>query len=188
MERDEKLLRYLELVSKRVRHHHDALWEEEKHYSWWLYPILAGLVYVIIKDNISPWIEFVIVIGGGIIGLYLSIAAIKVIRRESLFFWRALQTSRNLVAALKINEVKLENGNPILPEDDTEYETFANLEAKARPPLGGVFGAFFRNNTGIRAVFQVTFIVTAAAFIGLMAFEGHIFCLWMVRQLIDCYQ
>lgn len=33
MDRNEKLFRYLELVSTRVMRHHDVLWEEEKHYS-----------------------------------------------------------------------------------------------------------------------------------------------------------
>ncbi len=49
-----ELLKHFELANQRIRYHHDSLWEEEKHYSWWVYILLAGLIYIYLS-NLEPY-------------------------------------------------------------------------------------------------------------------------------------
>jgi hypothetical protein len=54
MTRDQ-LINLLEINEKRVNHVHEALWEEEKHYTWISYILAGGLisVFLLIVQNID---------------------------------------------------------------------------------------------------------------------------------------
>jgi hypothetical protein len=50
MEENSELWKHLELMAQRINHHRDALWEEEKHYTWWIYITFVGLIYIFVND------------------------------------------------------------------------------------------------------------------------------------------
>ena len=88
-ERNQKLLKLLDIVSQRVRHQHSALWEEEKHYSWWVYVLFAGLIWVYTNEHLSVVQKHTIITLGGIFGMGLAFWAFQGIRRESEYFLKA---------------------------------------------------------------------------------------------------
>jgi hypothetical protein len=73
------------MVFDRLWKHHNALWEEEKHYSWWIYIILAGIIFIALSD--ASWlIKIVLVFLGSLLGLFISVVGYLVIKRESQRF------------------------------------------------------------------------------------------------------
>lgn len=88
-ERNQKLLKLLDIVSQRVRHQHSALWEEEKHYSWWVYVLFAGLIWVYTNEHLSVVQKHAIITSGGVFGMVLAFSAFKAIRREGEYFLKA---------------------------------------------------------------------------------------------------
>ncbi|MBN1862110.1 MAG: hypothetical protein JW790_00485 [Dehalococcoidales bacterium] len=147
----ENWLKYLEIISQRVRHHHDALWEEEKHYSWWIYPILAGTVWVLASKQLqsNPCLQAMIVIGACSIGIYLSWAAFMTIRREHKLFTNWL----NLQSAIE-KELK-------------ERKAIPNDTVKDIPGIG------------ITTIFKANFVVTGIAFVVIIAISAYNF-LWHI--------
>lgn len=121
--------------------------------------------------NTAPALKLGIVVAGGILGVYISVAAIKVIRRESRFFWETMSMRRNLVAALKLDKEKLVSGELVLLEQEWASMSEEELMRLATPSPGDIRKSFFSSNTGIRTVFQVTFAVTAVAFVFLIVLQ-----------------
>ena len=146
----ENWLKYLETVSKRVRHHHDALWEEVKHYSWWVYLLLAGTVWVF-ASNLAPCDKTMIIAIASFFGIYLSVAAIITIRRERLFFSRWVEIQNDIEKSLR---------------DESK------IDKNALP-----FESFPTDTPGIRIyrIFQFTFGVTGIIFIVILAIQVYRF-------------
>jgi len=159
MAKVENWLKYLDIISQRVRHHHDALWEEEKHYSWWIYPILAGTVWVLASEQLKsdPCLQTMIITGASLLGIYLSWAAFTTIRREYGFFreWRKLQ--EEVEGALR----------------DQRKIGDRKTEGKALPftsPIKETPGI------GITKIFQVNFMVTLVFFALIIALNAYRLC------------
>jgi Ca2+/Na+ antiporter len=76
----------LKIAQQLTEYHHNALWEEQKHFTW-LLSITLGAQFTFITFIVSQhiniwWIVFVL----AIVGLLFSIIALCVSRRESEFF------------------------------------------------------------------------------------------------------
>jgi hypothetical protein len=160
----EELIKHLEVVAQRVRHHHDALWEEEKHYSWWVYIIFAGLIFLYINDNIATAITINIAdFGSWIInpklalicvlsslGMYLSIAAFRVVYIEGRYFDTAREIYENTVTALDLDKpIHLPNGS-----------TISLIKVDFKPKI--TIRRFFRVNFLITTILFASFIVFSA--------------------------
>lgn len=190
METDEKLLKYLEVISQRVTHHHNSLWEEEKHYSWWIYIILAGLIYIFFTkaSHIDNVLRLIIMLAGCSFGIYISRVAYRVIRRESEDFHEARQVFSRVVCALGLH-------SRMMPRSERRFRIFAFVRLRANkrtwrdlicaflrsemrtlrkrsirsfPTSGRREMAIERAEFGIRDIFQLTFVVTQILFISLM--------------------
>ena len=74
---DKKLLKYLEIIERRIQHHHDALWEEEKHYTWWIYVLIGFIILVVTSEFISIKTKELIIIGISLIGIFISCSAYR---------------------------------------------------------------------------------------------------------------
>jgi hypothetical protein len=158
----EDWLRYLEIVSQRVRHCHDALWEEEKHYSWWIYPILAGTIWVLASEPLQsdPCLQTIIVAVASSLGIYLSWAGFHTISREHGFFrsWLYLQDQIEVALRQKASEIqKIEQTLPFPVYDPN---------SPIRPSQG----------VGITQVFKVNFVVTGIIFVVIIALNAYHFC------------
>lgn len=176
MKKDEKLMKYLGIVSERMRHHHNALWEEEKHYSWWVYIILAGLIYLLISGHFDPPVRFTILVVGSLFGVYLSHTAYKVIRKESEYFADARLLSVIAALAVGLNRYKVrrpEGFIPLIPQLEKDFEDAKKKKGKPNKPLKELLSEARKFNLGIRDFFQLTFFVTKLLFLGLIGLSAY---------------
>jgi hypothetical protein len=161
MSGQQELLKLLEVISQRVQHHHDALWEEEKHYSWWIYIIFAGLIYLYLNHHV------LLMVLGSAFGLVISIMGYYVVRREGEFYYETRHKRNRVLACLELEQSIIQDFDPVRSE--------------ANRPLLELFSKAFRtllhtrfrrkstkrdsnDNFGIRDAFQLTFIMTAILF------------------------
>lgn len=190
MEKESKLLKLLELVSQRIADHRDALWEEEKHYTWWIYIIFGGLIYIFVNDYLCLQWKMVLITLGSLFGVFISLTGYNVIRRESEQFHLARQIYARTVIALGLNQpIPRPNGcNHLLlmPEDEIKEEDFEsvscankprdvlrsalveilpdtwNLKKKLKDKLTDACKTY--EKFGIRDAFQLTFLISASFF------------------------
>jgi len=181
MTSDPELLKLLELASQRLQHHHDALWEEEKHYSWWVYIIFAGLIYLYFKlppvTLLVPWQKALIMGLGSLFGCFISLMGYNVVRREGEFFHKAIQIYNDTAKVLKIHERVPKAIVTIQPQANKSFcELIRSAFLTARDSLCGFLTKCLKkklnkrkrkpeNNLGIRDFFQLTFLITALLFI-----------------------
>jgi len=149
MAESEDLLKLLETISQRIQNHHSALWEEEKHYSWWIYIIFAGLIYVYLK-MLPPSIVFLtlfqktlIMFLGCTLGIFICLMAYNVVRRESEFFYDARQIRARIITTLDLNQ---QMPNPysdkhLLPDSETSIEDFDTYRATANKSIFVLFNS-----------------------------------------------
>jgi hypothetical protein len=149
MSDQQELLKLLEIISQRIQHNHDALWEEAKHYSWWVYIIFAGLIYLYFKRPLlailEPW-QLALLIGlGSLFGIFLSLIGLNAVYRESKHFNEARCIRSHIIRELNVKQSIKQEFDPIYPKD--------------------------KKGLGIRKGFKITFIVTAALFLIFGAFS-----------------
>jgi hypothetical protein len=172
---DQQLLeKYLEVISERERSYHSSLWEEEKHYTWWVYILFAGLIYLYISHEISNIIKFILIFGLSLFGIWISLAAINAIRRDGEAFCVAHQIFQRAIIALGLDKYK-----PNPPESTKLYEEggkegvrwqeLSKVKSKAKK-CG--YDSYSRN-WSIRYFFQVTFWITLVFFV--LSFIYNIF-------------
>ena len=169
MSGQQKLLKLLEIISQRVQHHRDALWQVEKHYSWWIYIIFAGLIYLYLNK------QALLIVLGSTFGFFISIMGYHVLRRESKFFYEALRMRKRILGALELEPSITQDFDPVKGEAN---KPLLKLFSKA---FGTLFHASIirkptkrkrnSNSFGIRDGFQLTFLITAFLFIGFGIFS-----------------
>lgn len=71
--------------------HHDALWEEEKHFSWWVYSIFAGIFFVFSYTGLTLSLKIILTILLSISGIKLCHSALDIINSEQTYFTSALE-------------------------------------------------------------------------------------------------
>lgn len=172
-----ELLKLLELVFQSRQHYHSTLWEEEKHYSWWVYIIFAGLIYLYFKllppvTLLVPWQKALIMGLGSLFGFFISIVGHKVVRRESEYFYEARQMYDRIIIALRLNQPM---PDPYSSESFFPYqvrvEDWKCVRSQANKPLHKLIGGLFKRNLGIRDHFQLSFLVAALLFAGFGIFS-----------------
>jgi len=144
MSEQQELLKLLEIISQRVQHCHDALWEEAKHYSWWVYIIFAGLIslylYFRLSENalLEAWQQALLMGLGNAFGVFISVMGFNAIRLESKYFKDARRMRNCILADLK-------------GVDQSIKEKFDPVKDK--------------EGFGIRSGFKLTFLITAFLFL-----------------------
>jgi len=157
-----------------MKHHHDALWKEETHYTWISYILAGGLIYVLIGSQASNVLKSAIAIALSVIGILLCVIAFRVVRLEGQYFHRALQIRNRLNRALQLHNYRLKNdkhGYLIYPDDETKFDDFefkewhkvdddANMPVKRFLRTSPKFCGF-----GIRHLFQLTLLLPMTVFL-----------------------
>ena len=87
-----ELWRMFELSQEMRRYHQVALWEEEKHFTWWISIILPTLVLVYSHPDLCVQQKVAIVTAGCLFGAFLSHIGYRVIRQEGEYFKEAMET------------------------------------------------------------------------------------------------
>jgi hypothetical protein len=150
MSGQQELLKLLEIISQRVQHCHDALWEEAKHYSWWVYIIFAGLISLYLYFRLPEFAilepcQRALVMGfGSAFDVFISMMGFNAIRLESKYFKDARRMRNRILADLEeVDQYIKEKFDPVKDEE----------------------------GFGIRCGFQLTFIITALLFVGFGVFS-----------------
>ncbi len=153
------LLKYLEVISQRVRHHHDAIWEEEKHYSWWIYIVFAALIYLYASDIHAPY-KLTLIVLASLFGIYLCVAAFRIVYKEGEYFAEAHQLYQRTIISLGLDKPQsnLPNNKPLDPT--AKYQELDDVKSQAN-----------KGNFGIRHFFRLTFIVEIILFVGFIVFS-----------------
>lgn len=142
----------LEIAQAIRNYHHKALWEEQKHFTWWISIVLSAQILLYLNISISSPIKLLFILMSSVVGLFLCIMAIITIRKEGEYFQRALSEY-----VIVYNEVNCER--PLPP-----------VEQRSNNSLPKLCKAFFKGELGIRDVFQLIFIFFVFIFILVAAF------------------
>jgi len=143
MSGQQELLKLLEVISQRVQHHHDALWEEAKHYSWWIYILLAGLVSLYLNlGSLKPWVGIPLTVLGNLFGCVLSLIGYNAVRREGKMFHEARQIRARIFVALRLNQPmpKPHEREFLMPQKDFKIKDFISVKSEANKSFLGLWG------------------------------------------------
>ncbi len=164
---DPELLKFLAIASERLRRHHNSLWEEEKHYSWWIYIIFAGLIFLYINQSLALSNKLTLIILGTLFGIFISLIGYNVVRRESEYFHEAFQIYDRTTKALGLDQPM-----PTLGDSDltslvrpVNVKDFNSVKSQANKSLRQLIIGASRRKLGIRDCFQLTFVTMALLFI-----------------------
>jgi glucan phosphoethanolaminetransferase (alkaline phosphatase superfamily) len=87
-----ELLTLLRIAEDRRWHHHTALWEEEKHFTWWIALIFPALVFVQTNKDLTANSRLLLTVILAAFGIFVSLIALRIFRREGISFVETLQT------------------------------------------------------------------------------------------------
>jgi hypothetical protein len=76
-------------LQMRLNSHRQTLWEEQKHFAWWISIILSGLILIFLADEIDSKLRIIPIALGCIFGITISIVARRVISKEDIYFQEA---------------------------------------------------------------------------------------------------
>ncbi len=99
-----ELLKLLQIAEDRRWHHHTALWEEEKHFTWLIALIFPALVYVQANRELTSTSRLFLTLAGAAFGVFVSMIAIRVFRREGESFVDTMQMLNRIVHMLALDK------------------------------------------------------------------------------------
>jgi hypothetical protein len=176
----QELVKLLDIANQRVRHHHDALWKEETHYTWLLYILAAGVIFIFFINGVCWPLKAIISVPLSIIGICVCIIGYKVVRKEGEDFHEALQICNRLHYAIGLNQrIRTKSGfnEMLIPAEYTEIKDWHEVKCKANKHLGDLLKGIFKpGSIGIRDRFQITLL-----------FPILIFSLMIVLSIIKAF-
>ena len=99
-----ELLELLRIAEDRRWHHHTALWEEEKHFTWWIALIFPALVFVHTNRELTSNSRLVLTLAGTAFGVLVSVIALRVFRREGESFVETRQMVNRIALMLGLDQ------------------------------------------------------------------------------------
>ena len=144
---DKDLFEILRTVQAIREYHHDALWEEEKHFTWLLSILLTAIVGVFVVGNLDLLTKSVVIAAFSLLGVILSAFAFRVVRREGDYFHQA---NRRFVLIHKT----------CFPEIE-----ISPVPNEANKRLFSLLWSAFTFKAGVRDVFQLVFVVFSMFFV-----------------------
>jgi len=166
-------IKLLDIANQRVRHHHDALWKEETHYTWLAYILAAGVIFIVFGSDFCWALKAIISIPLGMIGVCICIIGFRVIRKEGEDFHEALQVCRRLNCAIGLNQrIKTESGfnEMLIPGEHIKIKSWRKVKSEANKPLKKLLGGVFKwRSMGIRDWFQITLLFPILLFVIMIA-------------------
>lgn len=70
------LIKYLELTKQEIINHADILWEEEKHYTWWVYIVFAGIGFLYVNPDIHGIFKVLPIFALSVFGVWVFICGL----------------------------------------------------------------------------------------------------------------
>ncbi len=165
----QELIKLLDIANQRLRHNHDALWKEETHYTWLLYILVAGVIFIIASSELCWTLKAIISVPLSVIGICVCLIGYKVVRKEGQYFHEAIQIRNRLNCAIGLNQrIETESGfNKILiPNSDTKVKDWAKARREANLRIEELLKYVFTKPCclGIRDWFQITLLLPILIF------------------------
>lgn len=177
----EDLMKLLDLTSQRLRHHHDALWQEEKHYTWWIYIVAGAIIFIYLNKSLPLLQKTVLVACGSFLGIFVSWIGYNVVCREGRYLNKSVRLQNRIISALGLDmPVKCHDNDklePLLPQTDLPKEA----NKTSHEFICAIFNDFKRctkrgkqkeqekrsrqKEIGIRDCFQVVFVMSTLLFV-----------------------
>ena len=136
----------LDLLLKIRQGHHDAIWEEQKHFTWLISIILSGQFVIFAGVQIASTQKIALVVVSSLVGILFAVVGFRTQRIEGVYFTNANaafnEASR---AAFRTAESPWKRSNP--------NRTIRDLIL-----------AIFTNKSGVRDYFQFLFLSFIAIF------------------------
>jgi hypothetical protein len=153
-------LQLLNVAHELRKYHHNALWEEEKHFTWIASILLSATVAIGATDKINSGGRFLSVLLLSIIGLSLCGLALAVVRRESRTFEEA---------AVRF----LQQLNKCFPGDHRK------IYFDGASPTRRIISRILSGQLTIRDAFQVVFHLFGIAFVILATVSAFLVGRWL---------
>lgn len=103
---EDNAIRLFTNANQRLRHIHDALWKEETHYTWLVYILIAGVVWILGSDIDEIW-GGILAISLSLVGIFVCLIGYYVLIRERYFFEQAMESWKKYANELGIAELEL---------------------------------------------------------------------------------
>lgn len=148
----------LELAHTIREFHHKSLWEEEKHFTWWVSIVFSGLIVLYTNNGLCYRNKLIFIIIGSLIGIFLCITALRIMIVEGGYFHTALARFVN-----EYNKIFKTSPLPPVPEEPNKK-------------LRDLIKLFFIWKLGVRDSFQFLFYFLMLIF--------SVILVWSVLTLI----
>lgn len=170
MEDRQELLNILEISQALRKYYHDALWDEEKHFTWWVSIVFSALVFVYSSSQLCAWQKVAVLTMGSLFGIFLSFIGCFVVRKEGVYFRDAMETFQRTSITLGLHEEPQNAPDSkkkfaLMPEYPIS-KSFEEARDKANKPFMRLLAGVCRPKTlGVRDFFQLIFIASGLLFL-----------------------
>jgi len=137
----------LDLAHQIRQSHHNAIWEEQKHFTWLISIILSAQLIVFVGAKLSPSQRIALIIVSSVVGVLFAITGFRVQRIEGIYFYNA-------------NIIYDEAHRAVFQTTEPPYR-----RASANKTLPGLIASIFTNRSGVRDHFQFLFLTFIAVFV-----------------------
>lgn len=182
-----EILEFLRTAQQRYESQHSVLWKVETHYTWLVYIVIGGLVFIWLNSTSLPDdLRLSILRYGSILGLILSLVGYYVVRLEGEYLWENRQIYARTL--LKLPQIEI-----LHPPENSEFKDWEDVRKKANKSfllliislvlsIPYCFFAIFlprnvrlrgRFRLTVRDAFQITLLLAAAVFILFIIFTTH---------------
>jgi hypothetical protein len=145
----------LEFAFRLRGYHHNAIWEEQKHFTWLISIILSAQLLVLTAVRLDKPPKIILISIASIVGVLLSITALRVQRREGEYF-------RNANARFVAEYNSIYRSTPMPAPGPAANKQILQLIV-----------SIFTGRSGVRDYFQFLFLAFALVFL-LMAIFTYI--------------
>jgi len=151
----------LEFAFKRWAYHHTAIWEAQKHFTWFISIVLSAQVLSLSTKSLSHTTRLIAVETLSVAGVVLAWIGCRVQRREGSLFTFA-------------SDEYIAEHNAVFPEHAMPTRDLTDdhrAKMPGNPSWGELLVAPFRPGTGIRVMFQWLFVLFMVGFaaVGIVA-------------------
>ncbi|OFW57220.1 MAG: hypothetical protein A2133_06860 [Actinobacteria bacterium RBG_16_64_13] len=94
----------LRIAAQAIAHHRRAVWDETKHYTWWLLAVVVVLALVGTTVGINFWIRVATILAGSVGGVLIAFIGLRVIRCEDVALDERIGAYDRLAGDLDLGE------------------------------------------------------------------------------------
>lgn len=137
----------LDMALKIRKSHHDAIWEEQKHFTWLISIILSAQLIVFVGARLNASQKTALIIITSLVGVLFAVTGFRVQRIEGVYFYNAnVSYNKAYSSVFETTELSYRRGG-------------------ANKTIWGLVSSIFTNSSGVRDYFQFLFLSFIVIFI-----------------------